>query len=163
MTMPITPNLMLVLVVAIGCAGNHQPASRPVAPQPHTTNAAGSPEAAAHAMRHSGACMPVPWRNDDDADEAIYEGRLDRIEVTLPNGTFERPLLVILDRPACLPAHHDDHQADEIQVYSLDPALHARLESLLGRHVVVTGNGFVAHTAHHHRPIVVEVRSVAGI
>jgi Domain of unknown function (DUF4431) len=74
---------------------------------------------------------------------------------------MEKPFVVVLDEPACLPTSHPDKKTSEIQVYSGDKKLHDRIKSLVGKTVVVTGEGFTAQTAHHHRPIVVDVKTIA--
>jgi len=147
--------LRFVLVAVLGCGGTTPASSPPVAPQANVKPPVSGGGAA------SGGCAPIPWQDDMNAGEATYQGKLDRIEAGLPNGEMEKALLVFLDTPACLPAGGDEKQTSEIQVYSPDPALEARLEALVGKAVVVTGEGFTAHTAHHHRPIVVDVKRVS--
>jgi hypothetical protein len=106
--------------------------------------------------------MPVPWRDTDTAGEATYRGKLDLVEAEDANGQKEKPFVITLDRPACLPAGNDAKETAEIQVYSPDPALQQQLQAAVGKTVAVTGEGFTAHTAHHHRPIVVDVKRISA-
>jgi hypothetical protein len=47
-------------------------------------------------------------------------------------------------------------------VIGADSAMDARLQALVGRHVVATGEGFAQITAHHHRLIVVHVTQLSA-
>ncbi len=77
----------------------------------------------------------------------------------------ERTLILTLARDICL----DDggQQADPnerfrvVQVYANSPALRRQLRAGLGRRIRIVGEGFAAHTGHHHAPLVMEVRRVA--
>jgi hypothetical protein len=151
------------------------PAASPPNIPPAPTEAAAPPaptEAAPPAPTEAtappdGGCTQLPWQDDQIVGEASYRGKLEAIEASLPNGQLEKTLIVFLDRPACLPpnsASQDESgtETSAIQVYSPDPAVSEQLQALIGKRVVVTGEGFLWHTAHHHRPIVVDVKIVTA-
>lgn len=85
-------------------------------------------------------------------------------EAEQPNGTIEKALVLNLDAPVCLPpsSENEDKQTDSIHIYSADDTLHGQLAAQRDKKtiVTVTGAGFLSHTAHHHRPIVVDVKRV---
>jgi Domain of unknown function (DUF4431) len=45
-------------------------------------------------------------------------------------------------------------------VYADDAAVRRKLQTFVGKSVRVTGKVFTAHTAHHHAPIVMDVKLV---
>lgn len=71
----------------------------------------------------------------------------------------ERTFIIELPRAACLddggefadPSHH----FVTVHVSSVEEPLMAVLGASVGRQVTVTGEGFAAHTGHHHAPLVV--------
>ena len=133
--------MRIAIVALIGCSGTH-------------------PSPIANAATAATGCTAVAWHDDDTATTRSYEGRLEILELAIPNGKVEKPFVVVLDRPACLPANSEPGETSEIQIYSPDPAIRARIDSLVGARVAIAGQGFVAHTAHHHRPIVVTVERI---
>lgn len=50
--------------------------------------------------------------------------------------------------------------ARTIHVYSVKPDILKRIRKLVGKAVRVRGTPFGAHTAHHHAPIVMDVREI---
>lgn len=146
------------------------PAAPPGAPPPKVPAApteTAPPVAPTEAAPPAAGCTHLPWQDDQSVAEASYRGKLEQIEASLPDGQLEKVLIVFLDRPACLPASSASQDESEtetaaIQVYSPDPAVSEQLQALIGKRVVVTGEGFLWHTAHHHRPIVVDVKRVSG-
>ena len=50
---------------------------------------------------------------------------------------------------------------DRIQLSSSDPAILGVLNSAVGHEINVTGEGFGAHTGHHHAPLVMLVEEVS--
>jgi hypothetical protein len=59
--------------------------------------------------------------------------------------------------PACFEGADEDDQiksANRIHVFALKKSLLDRLQPFIGKIVVVYGNPFGEHTAHHHAPIV---------
>jgi hypothetical protein len=120
-----------------------------------------APANATAAPAPTGGCETIPWREGDVVAEASYHGKLSIVDAEDANGRKERPLILTLDRPVCMPEGSDNKQTDEIQVYSPDAALSKQLEAALGKVVTITGEGFTSHTAHHHRPIVLEVKSIS--
>ena len=47
-----------------------------------------------------------------------------------------------------------------VQLYTNRGALWSRLRTAVGHRVRISGNGFPAHTGHHHEPLVVEINSL---
>jgi hypothetical protein len=173
------PALSLALSLMLGCGGgaggrgNGPSVAAPaaplaVAPSAPTSPAAASPApvtpppvAVAAAPAPPATCTPLPWKDDNQlVGETTYEGKLYQVKERLPNGQIEKALVMTLDHPVCLAPTSEDQQTDGIHVAGSDDAVHAQLLRLLTRHVAVTGEGFAAITAHHHRPIVVFVRRV---
>jgi len=148
-----SPRLVLLVMLGCGCGGGGGGGSggttRPaVAPTPQAPGA---------------GCVQLAWKDQGQhVGEATYEGKLEQIEAGLPNGQTEKPFILSLDRPVCLPPDSDVKETDAIQVYSSDPALDKQLAASVGKRVTVTGEGFSALTAHHHRPVVIEVKRVTA-
>lgn len=92
---------------------------------------------------------------------ATYGGTLGEAQGSDAKDELEHFWTLTLDRPFCKVPGQTDGPVDELQVYSADPAVDARFAGLVGQHVRVTGPGFTAHTAHHHRPIVLEAKELA--
>lgn len=149
----------IALFVLLGCGGggggggSGKQTSRP------------SDEAARSAApRRATACTPVPWQDEYTVGEATYRGTIVESEAEQPNGTIEKALVLNLDAPVCLPPslENEDKQTDSIHIYSTDDTLHGQLAAQRNKKtiVTVTGAGFLSHTAHHHRPIVVDVKRV---
>lgn len=152
-------SLTLLVLAAGGCGGSKGGAGGGGGTLANAQPPA--PAAAAPAPAPTGGCAAIPWREGDVIAEASYAGKLSIVDAEDANGRKERPLILTLDRPVCMPEGTDTKPTDEIQVYSPDAALSKQLEAALGKVVTITGEGFTAHTAHHHRPIVLEVKSVS--
>jgi hypothetical protein len=45
-------------------------------------------------------------------------------------------------------------------VHSTDESIQKKLRTMNGSHVEVTGTAFASHTAHHHAPLVADIRDV---
>lgn len=94
-------------------------------------------------------------------------GRLERRTYTTPgvgSGRPERAYILVLDRPICI---DDGGEFDnprtrfrQVHVYASRDGLERRLRAAVGHRVRVSGSGFAAHTAHHHQPLVVDVRTL---
>jgi hypothetical protein len=75
----------------------------------------------------------------------------------------EKAFLLQLRTPACLEGPDEYDQVDKserIHVFSMDAALRKRMRQLVGKSVRVSGSAFGEHTAHHHAPIVMEIRKI---
>ncbi len=78
-------------------------------------------------------------------------------------GRPEMPYILRLAANACLDA--DDPQeavksARRIHVFPADEKLEPAFRRLVGKTVVVHGSPFIAHTVHHHAPIVMQVTEI---
>jgi hypothetical protein len=146
--------LPAALVVALGCGGGAKPAASPPSPSPSPSPSAGAGSAK--------GCRSLPWDDDQrGVGEATYQGKLEKTAGGRPKGTMEEFYALHLDQPVCLPAGNDEPQTDEVQVGAEGDAVEAKLRSLVGKTVVITGTGFAQETAHHHRPIVVMATAVS--
>jgi Domain of unknown function (DUF4431) len=157
--------VLLVSLVCVGCG--RDPASEPPVITPSSPPPPPSPTATFAPIPSSSpppapiGCMPVPWKDDDNAAEATYRGKLTVVEAADAMGRIEKPFVLVLDEPACLPPKGTETKTGEVQIFSGDKKLHEKIESFVGKKIVVTGEGFVSQTAHHHRPIVVDVKTIA--
>ena len=108
-------------------------------------------------------CSPVAWSGEMPAEAAsrMYEGKLWEAEGTNEAaGTTEGFFVLALTAPVC---GRDGRAVTEVQVYSPDPEVRASIVQAIEQNVRITGPGCEEHTAHHHRPIVVEATSVEKI
>jgi hypothetical protein len=128
----------------------------------------------------SAACL---GRADGETACLLYEPSVVTLKGTLIRKTFPGPpnyesvrkgdrpetyWLVELADPVCVdkdpkdpdlgPAHND------IRIVQLvvEPKLYKSHASLIGRHVVATGTLFGAISGHHHTPVLLSVRTLAG-
>ncbi|MCC2976944.1 DUF4431 domain-containing protein [Sphingomonas sp. PL-96] len=73
----------------------------------------------------------------------------------------ERTFVLTLPAPACIDDGGDFADPDErftaVQVAASDPRVRQRLRRAIGTRVTLSGEGFAAHTGHHHLPLVVLV------
>lgn len=105
----------------------------------------------AHAA-HAGSCM-------NSSASASAEGMV-TIRATDANA---KPYILKLSRSVCLEA--DDaadnvNSAREIHIFSSSSAVHSSIGRFVGRHVVVKGRAFPAHTRYHHAAIVMDVEQI---
>ncbi|NJL08380.1 MAG: DUF4431 domain-containing protein [Methylacidiphilales bacterium] len=102
---------------------------------------------------------------DANADVAVVDGRLSRGTFEDAAGRLEKAFILSLAAPTCLtgPDEFDDvPEAKRIHIYSSDATVAKTLPRFVGKTVVVHGRPFGAHTAHHHAPIVLDVKSIDG-
>jgi uncharacterized protein DUF4431 len=102
----------------------------------------------------------------DNAPGQIAEGRLSKGMFEDAAGRPEEAYIVTLPVPACLSGSDAESSVDSaatIHVYSFDETTAKQIEAFVGRDVHVRGTPFVAHTAHHHAPIVMEVSEIDEI
>lgn len=104
-----------------------------------------------------------------------FEGRLERrIFAGPPNydsirrGDRPEPAYILtLDRRICI----DDggqfadlnNRFNQIQLFSGNGRLTARLRAGVGHRVRITSDGFAANTGHHHASLVVDIRTLAVV
>jgi hypothetical protein len=78
-------------------------------------------------------------------------------------GRPETPYILRLASNACLDANNRDQavrRARTIHISPADEKLRPAFRRLVGKTVVVRGSPFIAHTAHHHAPIVMQVTEI---
>jgi len=123
------------------------------------TVAASASASASASAGAKAACTPLKWNKDSvDVDGTVsFEGTVGKGEgVNATNVTEKFPTLA-LDKPAC---GVDGKPVAEVQLYTNDKSI--ALDKLVGKRVAIEGSAFAEHTAHHHRPIVVEVKKLAA-
>jgi Domain of unknown function (DUF4431) len=78
-------------------------------------------------------------------------------------GRPERPYILRLAANACLDASDPEEAVKSsrtIHVFPTDEKLQPAFARLVGKAIVVGGRPFIAHTVHHHAPIVMEVTEI---
>lgn len=99
---------------------------------------------------------------DNDAAQPLTG----KIAVELADGSTQGPdsaLILKLPAPICLDAEDAaDHVASttNVHVFGADDGVHASLQGLVGKTVLVRGRPFPAHTTYHRAPVVMEVEAV---
>lgn len=90
--------------------------------------------------------------------EAVFPG-LPNYESVADGDEAEPTLILRLAEPICIDDGGDfadpAEKFDTVHVSSTDEAVFARLEKAVGKSVTVSGDGFPAHTGHHHAPLVI--------
>lgn len=79
-------------------------------------------------------------------------------------GRPETPYILRLASNACLDAGNSDkvvRRARTIHIFPAADKLQPAFRQLAGKTVVVRGIPFIAHTAHHHAPIVMQVTEIS--
>jgi hypothetical protein len=118
------------------------------------------------------AAAPAPGCLDVRSGDApvALEGRLERATFTLRdigNGRPEREYILILARPICIDdggEFADPHRRfSQVQLFTSNDRLWPGLRAGVGHRIRIRGSGFAAQTAHHHAPLVVDVRAVAAL
>ncbi len=107
-------------------------------------------------------CLNIS-RNDD---LIVLSGTLQGVTAT--TGDFDPESFYILQLESKICASGDEFldpesRFSEIQIYSSDENLQAKLENLIGRKIEIRGVGFGAHTRHHYRPLVVDVSTISPV
>lgn len=165
----------LPFVFSFAC---NQPSAKPE-PPPSTTTAAASasapaatvaPTASASApapvasaaasgsARAGGACAALEWDKDGlNAKATTFNGKIGNGEGQNGRAETERFQTLVLAKPACGP---DGAPVDEVQLYTNDKTID--LKKMVGKTVTLEGEPFSSHTAHHHRPIVFEVKKLSA-
>jgi hypothetical protein len=99
-----------------------------------------------------------------NTDDQVAQGRLTSVRIVdEAYARTEQAYILQLPAPACLDGSDDYdkvEKTDRIHVFSLEPPLLKRLRRFVGRRVVVHGNAFGEHTAHHHAPIVMRIGKI---
>lgn len=101
-------------------------------------------------------CKQLPWADGGTGQFTDFDGKL-VVGVGL-NGRSEdeRPYILQMDPPVC---DASGFAAWEAQVYSVDNKP-PPLSSLVGKRVHLAGGFHPQETAHHHRPIMISVKTI---
>ena len=110
------------------------------------------------------ACLQVG--NMEEVEVAL-EGRLTVGEFAGPpnyqdvrrGDALERASLIELSQPICV-ANGGVERIRRVQLFSSRGSIGQRLETARGHRIRIRGEGFGAHTGHHHTPLVVDVREL---
>jgi hypothetical protein len=108
----------------------------------------------------SAACLK------DNTDGQAVEDKLAVQRAKVAAGRPERPYILQLAANACLDTQDPDEAVKAtrtIHVYPADEKAEPVFKQLVGKTVTVSGNPFVAHTAHHHAPIVMRVDQIQPV
>jgi hypothetical protein len=98
-------------------------------------------------------------------DGQSAQGQLTVISAKDMVGRTERPYILQLRAATCLDAEDPDDAVKStrtIHVFPADEKLMPAFRRFVGKSVVVRGNPFNAHTAHHHAPIVMGVTEISA-
>ncbi|HVH42328.1 MAG TPA: DUF4431 domain-containing protein [Labilithrix sp.] len=159
----------IALLLLIGCsktapstsqdAGSAPAASLSTAAKPPPLVSASATVATKDAPPGVGApgkCTALKW-DGLNAGDASFEGTLSEGEASNATGKMEHFYLLSVPKPVCGP---DGAAVTELHVYSFEKGVD--LKSFVKKRVRIEGSPFAEHTAHHHRPIVVDVKKVAA-
>jgi hypothetical protein len=105
------------------------------------------------------ACM------SDQSKQESAEGKLSIASKRDATGRPEKVYMLALKSPACLTAQDPADSVKgtrTIHIFSTDDKVHARIGTLVGKTVLVRGQPFAAHTAHHHAPIVMDISEIGA-
>ncbi len=103
------------------------------------------------------ACM------SDQSKQEIAEGELAIASKRDAAGRPEKPYILTLSSPACLTATNPADSVKStrtIHIFSSQDQVHAQIAKFVGKTVLVRGQPFAAHTAHHHAPIVMDISEI---
>jgi hypothetical protein len=96
----------------------------------------------------------------------IAEGRLSLGQFEDAAGRPEQAFILTLPVPTCLSGSDEMDNVEDVEtihVYAFDEATAATIKQFVGKDVQVRGTPFGAHTAHHHAPIVMDIREIDAI
>jgi hypothetical protein len=99
----------------------------------------------------------------NDQSSEVVEGKLASITARDAAGRVERPFILTLASPVCLMANDPDdnvQNARTIHIFSSQDKIQRQIARFAGKTVVVRGQPFAAHTAHHHAPIVMDITEI---
>jgi hypothetical protein len=102
------------------------------------------------------ACKPLPWPDGGTSPSLDFGGMLVVGSGLNASSVDEKPYILQTDEAWCDSA---GNPCWEFQAYTIDPK--PPLKSLVGKHVLLTGTFDSPITAHHHRPIMLEVKKAA--
>ena len=106
------------------------------------------------------ACMNA------ESKEEIAEGRLSIQRFKDAAGRPEQVYILRLPSPACFDSAEPDERVKStrtLHIFATDAVTHRRIRQFVGKDVHVRGTVFSAHTAHHHAPIVMDIKEIDRI
>ena len=149
---------LLPLLFIVACK---EPAAKDAAPRSASSSSVTVTTASvttATAPAKDTACAALEWDKEGmDAKPASFTGKVDSGEGSNATGKMEKFETLVLDKPACGP---DKAAVSEVQLYTNEKSID--LKKMIGKTVTIEGAPFASHTAHHHRPIVVEVKKLTA-
>lgn len=98
-----------------------------------------------------------------NVEAQVAQGKLTVGRAQDAAGRRESPYILQLASDACLDADDSDEGVKNtrtIHVFPSNQKLEPAFRRLAGKAVVVRGSPFIAHTAHHHAPIVMQVTEI---
>ena len=100
----------------------------------------------------------------DKSDSETVVGRLSVGKARDANGRPERPYILTLAADACLKATDDDNvdKTRTIHIFSTQDGIRGQISKFVGKSIEVRGRPMVAHTAHHHAPIIMDISAIAA-
>src|ERR1017187_866160 len=117
---------------------------------------------AAGVFMASSASAAEPCMSDtSDKETAVGKLSIGRAQDTA--GRPERPYILTLQTPACLTADDPEDNVKKtstIQIFSTQDTVSNQIARFAGKSISVRGRPFPAHTAHHHAPIVMDIRAI---
>lgn len=99
-------------------------------------------------------------------EDQVVQGRLAFGRFQDANLKWEQAYILRLRAPICLDgdnAYDKIDKTDRVHVFSMDQAVRRRLRTLIGKQVRARGQPFGQHTAHHHAPIVMQIKTIDPI
>jgi hypothetical protein len=99
----------------------------------------------------------------DQSKQEIAEGKLAIASKRDAAGRPEKPYILTLASPACLKATDPADSVKStrtIHIFSSQDKVQAQIARFVGKTVLVRGQPFAAHTAHHHAPIVMDISEI---
>jgi len=121
-----------------------------------------------HVLLCLGVALATPATAEclkSNVHDQAAQGQLTVIRAKDAAGRTERPYILQLRANACLDADDPEDAVKRtrtIHVFPADARLEPVFKRLVGKMVAVRGNPFIAHTAHHHAPIVMQVTEITA-
>lgn len=109
------------------------------------------------ASAHAAECMRA------NKDGEIAEGRVSAGRFQDAAGRPEQAYILTLPVATCLRGDGEEDNLDKVRrihIYSTDAKVHGSIRRFVGKTVLVRGNAFAQHTAHHHAPIVMNITEI---
>jgi hypothetical protein len=94
----------------------------------------------------------------DQSKQEIAEGKLAVASKRDAAGRPEKPYILTLASPK--DSADSVKSSRTIHIFSSRDKVHAQIARFVGKTVLVRGQPFAAHTAHHHAPIVMDISEI---